>query len=53
MQNSTQILLGSLKHVLPENRRMDAGEIIQAAFEELHLAQAMTILIIRQSRNSL
>ena len=36
IHNATQIRLGSLKRVLPENRMMDAGEIIRVAFEEVH-----------------
>ena len=36
IHNSTQILLGFLKSVLPENQMMDAGEIIQVAFEKVH-----------------
>ena len=36
IHNSTQILLESLKRVFTENQMMDAGEIIQVAFEEVH-----------------
>ena len=35
MHASTEIRLGSLKRVLPKKQETDAGEIVEAAFQEV------------------